>query len=36
MDLKEFSAYVLFKYLPDGELKHPTFLNGSNCLNTHL
>jgi hypothetical protein len=32
MDQKEIAAYVIFKYLPDGELKHPTFLNGSNCL----
>jgi hypothetical protein len=32
VDLKEIAAYILFKYLPDGELKHPSFLNGSNCL----
>jgi hypothetical protein len=32
MDLKEIAAYVLFKYLPVGELKHPTFLNGNQCL----
>jgi hypothetical protein len=32
IDLQEIAAYVLFKYLPDGELRHSSFLNGSICL----